>query len=40
MDKSRLYGLLICIAIVVIGILFMAGVFIGGQAGYIAGGPN
>jgi len=36
MDKSRLYGLLICIGIVVLGILFVAGVFIGGRIGYIA----
>ncbi len=36
MDKSRLYGLLICIAIVALGALFVAGVFIGGQIGYIA----
>ncbi len=29
MEKSRLYGLLICIGIVIVGILFVAGVFFG-----------
>ena len=29
MDKSRLYGLLICIGIVIVGILFVVGVFMG-----------
>lgn len=28
MDKSRLYGLLICIGIVIVGILFIVGVFL------------
>jgi len=36
MDKSRLYGLLICIGIVIVGILFVVGVFMGGRIGYIA----
>jgi len=33
MDKSRLYGLLICIGIVIAGILFVIGVF---QKSYVA----
>ncbi len=28
MDKNRLYGLIICIAILIVGILFIVGVFL------------
>jgi hypothetical protein len=32
MDKNRMYGLLICIGILVVGLLFVVGVFTGSYA--------
>ncbi|MFO8058936.1 MAG: hypothetical protein R6V10_16745 [bacterium] len=36
MDRTRMYGGLICIGTAVFGLLFIIGVFAGGKAGYVA----
>jgi len=36
MDRTRMYGGLICIGTVVLGLLFIIGIFAGGNAGYVA----
>ena len=36
MDRTRMYGGLICLAVLIFGLLFIIGVFKGGTVGYIA----